>query len=263
MTKLKKSRIGIQIITRDRPNYLAILLTSLLRQTQKNWDLFLVDNSITPIKDNRLCNTIINRINYEGHRVKYFRADPNIRDIGKLRNIALDMDDCMVGIRIDDDSWCEPDYLEHLYNVIKTQKNVGAVGGLVPLMMNQKQYFPVPRKMNIIDEFFDLQGESDQLYFYNTNEIIEADHIRSSFMYLNEIAKKFRHPECYGKTGYREETDLTYRMKLAGYKILINPRAVCWHLVAMSGGGRDETIDPRFENIRKFKRRMQNVHNNR
>ena len=116
---LLKNRIGIQIITRDRHSYLAVLLSSLLNQTQKNWDLFLVDNSTTPVNKDHLCNTLINRINNEGHRVLYNIVDPSIRDIGQLRNIALDMDDCEIGCRIDDDSYCEPDYLKRLYDVME------------------------------------------------------------------------------------------------------------------------------------------------
>lgn len=254
---LLKNRIGIQIITRDRHSYLAVLLSSLLNQTQKNWDLFLVDNSTTPVNKDHLCNTLINRINNEGHRVLYNIVDPSIRDIGQLRNIALDMDDCEIGCRIDDDSYCEPDYLKRLYDVMEIfGSEVGAVGGQVPPMMNEKQWAPPTKEMNKIDKFLDLQGESDQCLFYNQDDLIEADHIRSSFMYWNELVKKVRHPECYGRTGYREETDLTYRLKQLGYKLYIVPQAICWHIMAPGGGGRDINYDPRYENIRMFKERM-------
>jgi glycosyltransferase involved in cell wall biosynthesis len=269
-------RIGVQICTRDRPDYLAVLLTSLLRQTQKNWDLFLVDNSVKPIQEHPLIQVIINRILNEGHRVKYIRADPEIRDIGQLRNMALDADDCVWGCRCDDDSWLEPDYLELLYKFIqlkdlqgsykelipggKTIKveghGVGAVGGLVPFMWMEKTFMPPREKINVINEFYDLEGESDQCYFYNGVDYMEADHLRSSFMYWNEVAKKIRHPEVYGKTGYREETDFSYRIKLAGYKLFVVPDAICWHLVSPYGGGRDENTDIRAGNIYTFKKRM-------
>jgi GT2 family glycosyltransferase len=204
---------------------------------------------------------MVNRILNEGHRVYYEKADSNIRDIGQLRNMALDKDPNPIGCRCDDDSFCEPDYLELLYKFIQQRKDVGAVGGLVPFMWMEKTYMPPREKCNIINEFYDLDGESDQCYFYNGVEYMEADHIRSSFMYWNEVAKKIRHPECYGKTGYREETDITFRMKLAGYKLFIVPDAVCWHLVSPYGGGRDENTDIRASNIYTFKKRMKEVQN--
>lgn len=268
-------RIGIQVITRDRPDYLAVLLSSLLRQTHKEWDLILVDNSTKPINEHPLVKVIMERVLNEGHRVKYQRADPSIRDIGQLRNIALDMDDNPLGTRVDDDSWLEPDYLEVLYKFIQLKDlqgsykqcddgtviprighGVGAVGGLVPFMWMERTYMPPREKCNIINEFYDLEGESDQCYFYNGVDYMEADHIRSSFMYWNDVAKKIRHPECYGKTGYREETDITYRMKLAGYKLFIVPQAIAWHLASPYGGGRDENTDIRAGNIYMFKKRM-------
>jgi hypothetical protein len=138
---------------------------------------------------------------------------------------------------------------------------VGGVGGLVPFMWMEKTYMPPREKCNIINEFFDLEGESDQCYFYNGVDYMEADHIRSSFMYWNEVAKKFRHPECYGKTGYREESDLTYRMRLSGLKLYILPQAIAWHLASPYGGGRDETQDIRASNIYTFKKRMSEAQN--
>ena len=269
-------RIGIQVCSRDRPDYLAVLLSSLLRQTQREWDLILIDNSTKSIQEHPLISVIVNRILNEGHRVYYEKADSNIRDIGQLRNMALDKDPTPIGCRIDDDSWLEPDYLEVLYKFIQFKDlqgsyieqpdgkaipreghRVGAVGGLVPFMWMEKTFMSPREKCNVINEFYDLEGESDQCFFYNGVDYIEADHLRSSFMYWNEIAKKIRHPECYGKTGYREETDITYRMKLAGYKLFVIPDAVCWHLVSPYGGGRDENTDIRAGNIYMFKKRMQ------
>jgi len=274
-------RISWHIITRDRPEYLAVLLTSILRQTYKEWDLILVDNSVKPIQEHPLIQVIVNRMLNEGHRVKYHRVDPNIRDIGQLRNICIDEDNWnKLGLRCDDDSFCEPDYLELLYKFIQLKDlqgsyieqpdgkaipreghRVGAVGGLVPFMWMEKTFMPPREKCNIINEFYDLEGESDQCYFYNGVDYMEADHLRSSFMYWNEVAKKIRHPECYGKTGYREETDLTYRMRLAGYKLFVVPDAVCWHLVSPYGGGRDENTDIRAGNIYTFKKRMSEAKN--
>lgn len=279
---MTEARCSVHVITRDRPDYLAVLLSSLLRQTIR-WDLILVDNSTKSIQEHPLIQVIINRILNEGHRVKYVRADPEERDIGKLRNMCIDNDIYNeLACRCDDDSWLEPDYLELLYKFIQLKDlqgsyieqpngkvipreghRVGAVGGLVPFMWMEKTYMPPRDYINKINEFYDLEGESDQCFFHNGVDYMEADHLRSSFMYWNEIAKKFRHPECYGKTGYREETDLTYRMKLAGYELFVIPDAVCWHLVSPYGGGRDENTDIRAGNIYMFKKRMQEAKNGR
>ena len=234
--RLIPNRIGIQIITRNRPEYLSTLLTSLRTQTIQEFDLFIVDNSDSPVSDNHQVKSLLERMSWEGHRVKYIRHPE--RDIGFLRNLALDMDNCEFGCRIDDDSVCEIDMLEKLLRVFSLKKNVGCVGPLVPFMHAEKQFKELPPKMCRMTKFFDVTDES--IWFYNTDkEFVDADHIRSSMMYRNEVAKKIRHPEGFGRTGYREETVFSYRFKIHGYDNYYVPLAVCWHFAAPNGGGRD------------------------
>jgi len=256
--RLIPNRVGVQIITRNRPEYLATLLSSLRNQTFRMFDLFIVDNSDTSTLDNHQVKSILMRMEFEGHRIKVV-ADPT-RDIGYLRNIALDMDDCEFGIRIDDDSICEPDMLERLLKVAKRSDKVGCVGPLVPFMQSEKLFKELPPKMCRMTKFYDLTDES--IYFYNTDkEYVECDHVRSSMMYRNEIAKKVRHPEGFGKTGWREETVFSYRFTIHGYQNYYVPKAICWHFMAPSGGGRDNDKDPNeqwFLNDQKMKEVLSN-----
>jgi len=254
---LKSNRVGIQLITRNRPEYLGMLLTSLRNQTIQNWDLFIVDNSDTPVADTFYIKSLLTRLQWEGHRVQIVRHPE--RDIGLLRNIALDLDDCEFGCRIDDDSICESDYLERLLNVLKKEKKAGCVGGIVPFLHDEKQYRPLPKRFNILTKWYDLKDDS--IWFYNTDkEYIPADHIRSTMMYRNEIAKKIRHPEAFGRTGFREETVFSYRFILHGYNNYYVPKAVCWHFAAPSGGGRDEQdfFNTTFNNDQKMKEVLDN-----
>lgn len=259
--KFIKDRIGIQIITRNRPEYLATLLCSLRTQTIQNFDIFIVDNSDIPIVESHQLKCLFERLSWEGHRVKIARHPA--RDIGFLRNIALDLDDCEFGCRIDDDSICDPEMLERLSKVFQAGagvgNSVGCVGPMVPFIHQEKQFRPVPPKMCQVTKFFDLTDES--IYFFNTDkEFIPCDHVRSSMMYRNEVAKKIRHPEGFGKTGYREETVFSYRFILHGYNNYYVPKAICWHFAAPSGGGRDEQ-DPQntfFLNDQKMKELLSN-----
>ena len=229
-----KGRIGIQIVT-SRPNYLAILLGSLLRQTLKGWDLILVyEGDIT--KDHAI-KCLINRILFEGHRVKCIQVD--FKGIGKLRNVALDHDDCEFGCRIDDDSWVEPDYLELLFSVFKKEKTVGVVGGTVPLLGLELDFAPL-RKQKVSEHgvVFDYSFKGfNQIY----GSYFKADHLRSSYMYKNETMRLVRFPEQMDKyAGFREETLPCIQLQKKGYKNFIVPSARCWHFAAPSGGCRDK-----------------------
>jgi len=74
-------------------------------------------------------------------------------------------------------------------------------------------------------------------YFYNTDKVIEADHITSSYMYLNSVMKRVCFPTEFDQwAGFREETLPLLQLKKLGYKHYFNPQAICWHLHAPSGG---------------------------
>jgi len=110
------------------------------------------------------------------------------------------------------------------------------VGGIVPFI-HKKEYAPLPKKLNTVDKNFNIKDHC--IYFFNTMDYFEVDHIRSSFMYPNKLAKKIKFPTYNDDlAGFREETDFCLRVKHAGHKIIFVPDAVCWHLMAPYGGTR-------------------------
>ena len=230
-----KGRIGLQIVT-SRKHYLAILLSSLLRQTFKQWDLILVFEG--DLLEDHAIKSLINRIMFEGHRVKCINV--NFKGIGRLRNIALDQDDCEFGCRIDDDSWCEPDYLERLFSVVSTEKKVGVVGGTVPLMGDELRYSARPDEWMKVSEHGSTFDESFLAHNTLIDEYFPATHLRSSYMYRNETMRLVRFPEQFDKyAGFREETLPCIQLKRKAFKNFIIPRARIWHFACPDGGCRD------------------------
>ena len=140
--------------------------------------------------------------------------------------------------RIDDDNVMEPDVLEKLLKAAEendgTIKCVGAVAGLVldPKMSNLPSGALASNKIEDI-----YLGLNEQWYRFTGTK--EVDHLYSTFIYRREAAK---HGYCpyLSKIGHREETIFTYEMKRAGWKILIEPSAVTWHMRFSSGGIRSE-----------------------
>jgi GT2 family glycosyltransferase len=233
MGECYESRVGIQIIA-SRPDYLVTLAASLKEQTYRKWDLVIVYQDMGVITP--LLRKLLIRLQREGHRVKLLHAKQHY-GLGELRNLAKKHDNCEYGLRIDDDSLCEPDYIERLYSVIKERG--GVVGGVVP-PIEGKVFAPPKEYYNRISSEGDV--EDDCIYFYNMErEVFPADHIRSSFMYKNSEALDF---PTYNDdfAGFREETDFCVRMKHAGYPIWFVPKAVCWHFQAESGGTRPNWI---------------------
>ena len=74
---------------------------------------------------------------------------------------------------------------------------------------------------------------------YTPDAVLPAHHLRSSFIFRKDVHDKVgKHPTEFGKTGFREESDLTMRMRFKGYDLFTDTAAKAWHLRTQSGGVR-------------------------
>ncbi len=127
--------------------------------------------------------------------------------------------------RLDDDCVAEPNVLSNLCKVAESYADVGAVGGsiLTPPVIEKPQ-----EASSKID---DIYAPNEQ-WFY-VNETKEVDHIHCSFIYRAGVAD---YDLRLSPKAFREETMFTYSLKLKGYKVLIIPNCITWHLRASKGG---------------------------
>lgn len=278
-----ENRIGVHICTRNRESYLAVLLTSLLQQTYQNFDVVIVDDCSDAynIYKSKIILDTCQRLKNTKHKVRILR-NPTRLLICKSRNLAIQHDPNQICCRIDDDSWCDPAYLEKLHktitgnpnlegiiskedykNIVGSPEKIGAVGGLVPYWA-RPPYYKCSKKMKkfeIIkarkDGTFINASDNGHFHFY-PDAIFPTDHLRSSFMFRKEaVIKAGLHATEYGVTGFREETDLCIRILDQGYKLYTDTSAKCWHLLA-GGPGRDllnrdykEMVDKNEEHFKK------------
>lgn len=249
---MSEERIGVQICTRNRNSYLASLMLSLHQQTIQNWDLIIVDDcSDRPVAKNKHCMDIIQFLRNNKHKVQLI-TNPTRLLVCKSRNIALMNDNHEICCRIDDDSYLDPDYLKKLWRIIKFDKKIGAVGGIVPYLAqgfgDDEKTFGYARNTNKI-EFFnhttcDKKGESlawDDMghYHWYPNKIIPSHHLRSSYMFRKKALEEVGgFDEWTGVTGFSEETINCLKMLEKGWKLYTDTGAKAWHLVA-TGDGRD------------------------
>lgn len=248
-------RSSIHIVTRDRHEALASLLTSLMMQTNKEWDLVILDNSRQILVQNHyLCKTILTRLQLEGHRIHIVQNNDEHRDIGRYRNQCIEADPFKneIGIRIDDDSICDSKYIEILIKGFEKNEKVAIVGGIVPYLFAPKMYLLQPEKFNEVPPFYVpwidhccnffrfINDDGSDKHYRET--YFPSGHVRSSYAYRIDVAKKIKFPEWAGPTGYTEETVFCLKVQMNGYKILFNPNAICWHYAYPAGGGRDKVF---------------------
>lgn len=146
--------------------------------------------------------------------------------------------------RVDDDCIPEPHVLETLFSYVTPE--LGAVGGsiLTP------PFAPVPQsttgRIDRIDQEPNLQWD----YIKSVREV---DHLHCSFLYR---AGTVDYNLNLSRAAYREETLFTYELKQKGYKILVVPDAVTWHLKNAQGGIRTEQAEMFYRDDRIFQNHL-------
>jgi hypothetical protein len=131
--------------------------------------------------------------------------------------------------RVDDDAIPEPNVLENLYKHIG--EGVGAIGGAVVTPPLDGATLQSSGKMD------NIQVEPNIQWGFIA-ESKEVEHLYCSFLYRAGV-----HDYNLGlsRVAHREETLFSYGLHLKGYKLLVVPDAVTWHLKNPEGGIRSET----------------------
>ena len=131
--------------------------------------------------------------------------------------------------RVDDDAVPEPNVLENLWQW--ADDTVGAVGGsvLTPPYM--------PDTNNVTGEIDNINDEPN-IQWGKINAVKYVEHLHCTFLYRAGIAD---YNLGLSRVAHREETLFTYTLFKKGYKILVVPNAVTWHMKNPEGGIRSET----------------------
>lgn len=148
--------------------------------------------------------------------------------------------------RVDDDCVPEPNTLETLLSYIGP--DVGAVGGsiLTP---------PFAPVINSTGKIENIDNEPNIQWDY-IKKVQEIEHLHCSFIYRAGI---YDYNLGLSRVAHREESLFTYGLLQLGYKLLVVPNAVTWHLKNRFGGIRTEQYslfehdEHIFRNMLQFK----------
>jgi hypothetical protein len=129
--------------------------------------------------------------------------------------------------RLDDDTVAEPNTLQILYSYITSEncQDVGAVAGSV---LTPPVYFDI----NASGKIEDVRKEPN-LQWDIVRAVKEVDHLHCSFLYRAGICD---YNLALSRAAHREETLFTYAFRQKGYRLLLVPAAIVWHLKNSKGG---------------------------
>ena len=137
--------------------------------------------------------------------------------------------------RCDDDAIPEPNVLENLIKHFDI--DVGAVGGSVLTPPYMPDTSKVTGMIGNIDKEPNIQWGV-------INQRTEVEHLHCSFLYRAGIVD---YNLGLSRVAHREETLFTFGLYQKGYKILVVPNAVTWHMKNPKGGIRSETKKEMYE----------------
>lgn len=220
-------KVLCSISTRGRyDTTLPMAIQSVIAQTKKPDHLVIFDDNDFPIdiRENQLYTYLLHMLQEKNISwdvvFGYKKGQHYNHQMANMRNYDWVW-------RIDDDTIAEPNVLETLCSYITPE--LGAVGGSVLTP-------PFIKGLNSTGKIEDLHEQSIQWDYIK--EVKEVDHLHCSFLYRAGV---YDYNLSLSRAAFREETLFTYGLKQKGYKILVVPDAITWHLKNSSGGVR--TVD--------------------
>ena len=232
--------IAVQLLTQNRSNILPFLLESLITQSEKNFELFHLDNNSTPEHKNKIKDLMANyatKIN-----IHSFWSETNIGFAGG-QEFLFNQQPAEFVLLLNDDAILEPDYLKTLHTFLANQPNAGAVEGLIyRWRWNAEQTAPI--KTTLIDTAGLKRTRYERVYDFNQGQDITSTNIdtqkpfevfgvsgclplyrRAAVTEANQPFKLFD-PKYFI---YKEDIDVSYRLFKRGFKSYTVPLAKAFH----------------------------------
>jgi len=240
---MKEQLVSIILPTYNRSELIKRCVNSVLNQTYTNWELIISDDGSkdeTPVVV-RECTKLDPRIKAKINEVNH--GTPS------NRNIGLSLAKGSLIFFIEDDLILFPDCVETLVNTYNSLVSSGIkVGAVVPRLLEDNPISHINadlHKKEATDKklpfvFNKWTGEVYNNYTEDFNEVQETVTGHACCLYNRSALKEIGGYEekAYKGTYSREETDLNFRLRKAGYKFFFQPKAASEHRKIKTGGSR-------------------------
>ena len=216
-------RVSVIIPTKDRPKMLERCLNSVLLSTYTNLEIIVSDDS----KSSESRETV-EKFKNKFQNIKYIRNNEN--NISIAINRAIKQSDCdnddFVFI-LDDDNEIDKNCIKELTSSMIKDKNVGIVG---PIAFYYSNRDIIMHAGTIRSKFM-----RRALYVHEnerwTNQIYvgyEVEDFANAFMFREDVVKKAGMWDLLVPS-MGEDADFEARVRKAGYKVIVNPKAITYH----------------------------------
>ena len=230
--------VSVAILNYNGLHYIKQFLPGLERNIPVNSEIVIIDNAST--------DGSIAWLEKEKPRIKTIKLDQNYGFAGGY-NKGLEQIESPYYLLLNSDVEIDSDFITPLYELLKAHNDIAAIQPKIRAQKNKSVFEYAGASGGMIDylsypfcrgRIFDT-CEKDEGQYDDVVEIFWAS--GAAFLVKADLYKKFGGFDA-SYFAHMEEIDLCWRFKNAGYKIMVEPNAVVYHV----GGG---TLD--YQNPRK------------
>lgn len=241
--------VTINLTTRGRYNTtLPICLNSIINSSVSPEEIILVDdNEKKEFFNIEISKIILSLMKLKNIKFSYYHGESKGQTIAA--NIALNHSKTPYIFKMDDDNILNSNVLETLYNTIIQDENIAAVSGLIFCCDLDKKRLPEENsqpynKIENIFSHFNIQMCGGQ-----SKEIKECEHLYSNYLFRRFLVESY--PLEFAPAGHREDTVFTYPLYKQGYRLLVNPNCITYH-IHNSGGNKKHGFSDVVKNEELF-----------
>jgi len=222
---MSRPRISVIIPTLGRPELVVQALRDLEKQDTDSWQTLVIEQG----ERSREIEDYIARHSRFSY---FFQQQPNT---SRAKNLGVEKSSGSIIVFLDDDVRLPEDFLSHYERVLNKNKNVGAVAAKIK---QPSDPLPVGKegevgKVSLYGRFTDNFGSS-------TKTRIQTVHGCSAYR-REAFEKAGGFDGNFVGNAMREESDLSFRVRDAGYILVFDPENYFIHLKAPRGGTRAKT----------------------
>jgi len=220
-------KVAVAVLTHNGKKYLKTCIESLLNQTYRDFDIFLIDNaSIDGSSEYVKQNFPI---------VKVIRFKKNL-GFAKAYNVAIKMINANYIVLLNDDTKTHPKWLEELVTAALEDERVGVLGSLILFLDKPDIVQHAGGKITPIGTGIDIDfGRSLQAIDRRRRYVGFA--CGAAMLVKKDIFEKIGGFDNNYFT-YSEDVDLCWRTWLYGYKVMFVSSSIIYHKFGGYWGGR-------------------------
>jgi len=214
--QLKKSPyVSIIIVNYNGAPFLPILFSSLEKQTFKDFEVIFVDNA-SKDKSIKIAEDFSRK---GGIKMKIIKLSQNL-GFCKGNNIGLNFAEGEYVVLLNNDTFVAPNWLEELVKCINSNEKIGIC---------QSKIINLRDKRIVLGNFKGVYGIKKRPLIIHKSKYFE-DFFYASGASL--IIRKYLIPKLrylFDEKQFTGDEDLSWRVRLLGYKIVTNVKSICFH----------------------------------